>query len=125
MNRLWISLFTLGSASVAFAGWLAWLPALVLAGIGTFVSATLLIAWWREGRDYLPAKSLLMLPLYALWKVPMYAGLLRKGAPSEWVRTDRSPEAPVGWPAEQEPRRSAQDPPRQTRRSPRLRATRW
>ena len=29
------------------------------------------------------------LPLYVLWKIPLYLGLARRGAPSEWLRTGR------------------------------------
>jgi len=33
--------------------------------------------------------SLLMLPVYALWKIRLYVRLLVKGGPTAWVRTDR------------------------------------
>ena len=74
---------------VASVGLSNWMPPLALAGSGALAAVALMIAWWREGRDFLSLQTLLKLPMYALWKIPMYAGLARKGAPSEWLRTKR------------------------------------
>jgi hypothetical protein len=57
--------------------------------LGTNMLAAVVAAWWREGRAVLSAAALLKIPLYALWKVPMYVRLLNAGAPSEWRRTGR------------------------------------
>jgi hypothetical protein len=43
----------------------------------------------REGRRFASAGTLLRLPFYMLWKLPMYVGLARKGAPKDWLRTGR------------------------------------
>jgi len=32
---------------------------------------------------------LVRIPLYVLWKVPLYLGLARRGAPTDWLRTGR------------------------------------
>ncbi|UCH17129.1 MAG: glycosyltransferase family 2 protein [Burkholderiales bacterium] len=46
------------------------------------------IAWLRHGRQLLSARELLGLPLYVLWKLPVYAAYLI-GARAAWVRTKR------------------------------------
>jgi cellulose synthase/poly-beta-1,6-N-acetylglucosamine synthase-like glycosyltransferase len=76
----------------AVTGLTTWAPALALVVTGSFATFFLLLAWWREGRTTLSAGALLRIPLYAAWKLPMYAGLVRKGAPAEWNRTARAQE---------------------------------
>ena len=51
------------------------------------------ISWFRFGRDHVPAKALLGIPFYILWKIPLYFAFLVKPQ-AEWVRTarDASPE---------------------------------
>ena len=78
--------------AMAAAGALSWAPALVLGSIAILDAAALFIAWLREGRDYLSLKTLAKMPLYVLWKVPMYLGLVKRGAPAEWLRTERPTE---------------------------------
>ena len=47
------------------------------------------LAWFREGRRFASAATLLRLPFYVLWKLPMYLGLARRGAPRDWLRSGR------------------------------------
>jgi hypothetical protein len=67
----------------------AWWPVigqlvlLVLAMLAVFV------AWVREGRDFISLGVLARLPLYVIWKLPMYLGLARRGTPKEWLRSGR------------------------------------
>ena len=68
---------------------LAWWPVVTQSGLLVLALAAILIAWLREGRDYVSPGVLVRLPLYVLWKLPMYLGLARRGAPSEWLRTGR------------------------------------
>ena len=77
------------TAILAAVDWSNWLPAFALALAAAAAAALVLVAWAREGRPFLTPQALVRLPLYALWKVPMYLGLLRKGAPSEWRRAGR------------------------------------
>jgi cellulose synthase/poly-beta-1,6-N-acetylglucosamine synthase-like glycosyltransferase len=73
-------------AAVAGAG--SWpLAVQVAAGILAFLA--LALAWAREGRRFASGPTLLRLPLYVIWKLPMYLGLVRRGAPEEWLRTGR------------------------------------
>lgn len=79
----------LGAVVVALLGITSWLPALLLIGIGSLAAVALLLAWWREGRSFLSPAALIRLPLYPLWKLPMYLKLARSGAPRNWQRTER------------------------------------
>ena len=45
-----------------------------------------LLGWWHHGRQLLRAGDLLRLPLYALWKLPVYLAYA-SGRRSGWVRT--------------------------------------
>jgi hypothetical protein len=47
------------------------------------------LAWARDGREAVSAGTLLRIPLYVLWKIPVYLKLVR-GGQSEWVRTERT-----------------------------------
>jgi hypothetical protein len=76
----------------AIAGWSGGAPLLAAASTAALVGVALILAWWREGRQFVTPGTLLKLPLYAFWKVPMYLGLARKGAPSHWQRTRRTAE---------------------------------
>jgi cellulose synthase/poly-beta-1,6-N-acetylglucosamine synthase-like glycosyltransferase len=76
-------------AGLAALGVISWLPALVLSTTGGIAAVTLLLAWWREGRAFLSPAALARLPLYVLWKIPMYLRIVRSGAPKVWQRTER------------------------------------
>jgi cellulose synthase/poly-beta-1,6-N-acetylglucosamine synthase-like glycosyltransferase len=70
------------------AGGAAW-PAIVQVAIGIVAAFAVGLAWLREGRRFASAATLLRLPFYVLWKLPMYVGLARRGAPKDWLRTGR------------------------------------
>lgn len=76
------------SAVVAAAGASAAPLALALGGL-TLLGLSLAAAWWRFGRDVLPARHLVAVPAYVLWKLPIYAAYLLGGAERRWVRTQR------------------------------------
>lgn len=83
-----------GSFAIAFALSSVWLdhlrlPAAFLWGLLCFTFCGVLLAWARGGRRWLSARSLLSVPFYILWKVPIYARLLM-GKSVSWVRTDRT-----------------------------------
>lgn len=78
-------LLTLVGIALGGALW----PVLAQIATGTLAIVALALAWSREGRRFASGASLLRLPLYVLWKLPLYAGLARRGAPKEWLRTGR------------------------------------
>ena len=75
---------------LAAIGWAGWIPAMSLIFVATLMVFAILAAWAREGKAYLTLGTLVRLPFYVIWKMPMYLGLARLGAPSDWLRTDRS-----------------------------------
>ena len=73
----------------AAAAWSPARPAALLVSAGTMsFSVAIGLGWWRFGRHLLRAGELFKLPLYALWKLPVYGSYLA-GARSGWVRTQR------------------------------------
>ena len=47
------------------------------------------LAWLCEGRAFASLGAIASIPIYAARKLPIYARLLIRGAPRDWVRTDR------------------------------------
>lgn len=81
----------LGVTGLALVGGLvglSWLPALGAIAVGTLLVLAILIAWAGFARQELPAKVLLAIPVYLLWKIPVYLKFV-KGPESSWVRTAR------------------------------------
>ena len=52
----------------------------------------MLSTWARFGGDRLPLRYALMVPLYVLWKIPMYFTFFLKGKHKVWERTRRKGE---------------------------------
>jgi cellulose synthase/poly-beta-1,6-N-acetylglucosamine synthase-like glycosyltransferase len=78
----------LGAAIVALTGAdrspVALLGAsLVLAGFA------LTLGWSAGGSRFVSLGGLARAPLYLAWKLPLYLGFARRGAPKEWIRTER------------------------------------
>jgi cellulose synthase/poly-beta-1,6-N-acetylglucosamine synthase-like glycosyltransferase len=89
-------LMTLGIAALAATLVLALIGASILPAVALFallalVTIALGIAWAREGHIAVSAGTLLRIPLYLLWKLPVYLKLVR-GKQNEWVRTERGGE---------------------------------
>jgi cellulose synthase/poly-beta-1,6-N-acetylglucosamine synthase-like glycosyltransferase len=80
-------------AALAWVGLGVRLPFFLLAGSGAAAFLALLAVWLRFGRCYLPFQSLLVVPFYVLWKVPIYIGFFLRPQRS-WVRTERTSKAP-------------------------------
>jgi hypothetical protein len=66
-------------------------PALVLGSSTAGALILILAAWATNGRGVLSARALICVPLYALWKIPIYAGALRSRQVG-WNRTRRENE---------------------------------
>jgi cellulose synthase/poly-beta-1,6-N-acetylglucosamine synthase-like glycosyltransferase len=62
--------------------------ALSLAGVAATTLAVG-VAWSRFARSVVPASTLLLVPFYVAWKVPLYGLLLLKGKQRTWERTAR------------------------------------
>lgn len=79
--------FVLGTALALLAN-LRW-PIVVQVAVAALTFVALALAWIREGRRFASGATLLRLPVYVLWKLPIYLGLVRRGAPKEWLRSGR------------------------------------
>ncbi len=64
------------------------LPLQCLIFEGTLLLTAILITWANFGRSILSLKTLLSIPFYILWKLPMYFSFFKKPQ-QEWVRTQR------------------------------------
>ena len=85
---------TLAFAVSAVAAWFgaSVLPAAVLALGLCGVTLGVLAAWAAHGRAMIRASRLLTVPLYVLWKLPLYFAFFRRGRHGTWDRTERAPE---------------------------------
>ena len=79
----------IAAAALAIAGGGGWWPIIVQAVLLAAAGLAVFLAWLREGRRFVSLAVLARVPLYVLWKLPMYLGLARRGAPGEWLRTGR------------------------------------
>ncbi|MEM9482238.1 MAG: glycosyltransferase family 2 protein [Cyanobacteria bacterium P01_F01_bin.116] len=88
---LLVMLWVVGTVAVtALTLWLGntWLPALMLYSAGAGLCLAIGLAWSGFARQDIPLGKLLSIPLYILWKVPLYFKFL-KGPEAQWIRTDR------------------------------------
>lgn len=72
---------------LAMVGTTPW-PAIVLAGLIVAAMAGLALAWVAIGRPFLSGKAAIRLPVYLLWKIPLYMRLLAN-RPTAWLRPGR------------------------------------
>lgn len=65
-------------------------PAAFLVACGLFALNALLViaAWALHGRDHMTIGTIVRLPLYILWKLPIYLRFAR-GGETRWIRTER------------------------------------
>ena len=84
---LWLAGATAITAATLLLG-TPWLAAIVVygAGLGLFIAIGL--AWAGFARQDIPVGKLLSIPLYILWKIPLYFKFL-SGPEAKWIRTER------------------------------------
>ncbi|MDX2244713.1 MAG: glycosyltransferase family 2 protein [Leptolyngbyaceae cyanobacterium bins.302] len=87
---LLVMVWLLTSAIALIGVWLGAspLPAFLLGVTGGMIAVAILSAWAKYCRKQLPARTLLMVPLYVLWKIPLYFAFMFKRQKA-WVRTER------------------------------------
>jgi cellulose synthase/poly-beta-1,6-N-acetylglucosamine synthase-like glycosyltransferase len=66
-------------------------PALLLTAELGLIAAAVGAAWARHGREVLPLRQALQIPLYVAWKIPNYVAILTRRTREGWVRTERNP----------------------------------
>jgi hypothetical protein len=64
------------------------IPAILLAVQGLLILVSIVSAWAKFGRADISGSTLLSVPFYILWKIPLYLGFLLK-LQTKWVRTER------------------------------------
>jgi len=65
---------------------------LLLAIVASSIFAfSIVVAWWQYGRDLIPFRQLILAPLYAAVKIPLYARFLLNRE-RKWIRTKRGTE---------------------------------
>jgi hypothetical protein len=87
------SVLNMGVLTIGFLAVLAfdlsWWPIILHAVVLALAFCAVGAAWLGEGRSFLSCGALLRIPSYILWKLPLYATIARRGAPSEWLRSGR------------------------------------
>lgn len=83
---MWIAV--MGGALLAGALGVSWIPAIVLAIEGLLIFLSIVGAWAKFGRTDLPVLTLLAVPSYVLWKIPLYLAFLVRPQ-TKWIRTAR------------------------------------
>ncbi len=66
----------------------SWLPSILLAVSGSMLFTAIFGVWLKFGRAELSLRRLLEIPLYILWKIPLYLRFLIQPQ-KRWVRTER------------------------------------
>jgi len=70
------------------------MPVILLAITGLMILVSVVGAWAKFGRTEVSALTLLSVPFYILWKIPLYLTFLVQRQ-TEWVRTDNREDAPL------------------------------
>ncbi len=83
---IWLSVSIAMTLASALSG--TWLPAFICYGAGGALISAVILAWIRFAQSDLSLKMLLRVPVYILWKVPVYLKFVREPQ-VEWVRTRR------------------------------------
>ncbi len=87
---LLVMLWTAAMGGALLAGVLgnSWIPTVLLAMEGFLFSISIVAAWVKFGHTNLPMLTLLAVPLYILWKIPLYFAFLVQPQ-TKWIRTQR------------------------------------
>jgi len=91
---LQIAMLGLATAAASFGG--ASIVPAALSALGLLVvGSAVIISWIAFGRRTLAFRHLMLIPIYLVWKVPLYVALLLKGKQKRWERTERGIEPPT------------------------------
>jgi cellulose synthase/poly-beta-1,6-N-acetylglucosamine synthase-like glycosyltransferase len=81
-----LTLSVLMTLAAALSG--VWLPAFICYGAGGALLLAIILAWTKFAQNDLSLQTLLQVPVYILWKIPLYLKFVREPQ-VEWVRTRR------------------------------------
>ncbi|MDA0267919.1 MAG: glycosyltransferase family 2 protein [Cyanobacteria bacterium] len=87
---LWVMIGVGLTFTVGLLGWFAaiWTPLKMQTGADLLLVTDVLLAWLRWGRHDLSFGQLIAIPLYVIWKIPLYLTAFRRPQ-AAWVRTER------------------------------------
>ncbi len=91
LSLIVVALWSISAALYAGAG--MHYPLYLTTAALVMLVVSVLLAWARFGRRMLSLRDLLLAPVYALWKVPLYLRFLR-ARQAEWVRSKRDTDEP-------------------------------
>ena len=83
---LWALAMAVALAATRFG--ISQIPMIMVSSAGAMILIATVSAWAKHCRTDIPAKVLLTIPLYVLWKIPLYFSFLWKPQ-TKWVRTER------------------------------------
>lgn len=83
---VWLVAMVIAIVAAGFGG--SFLPLGILSVTGLLIAIAILASWAKFARQVLPATTLFSIPLYILWKIPVYVTFLFKRQQA-WVRTER------------------------------------
>ncbi|AFZ22120.1 glycosyltransferase family 2 protein [Allocoleopsis franciscana] len=78
----------MGGALLAGTLGASWMPSIFLAIEGQLIFISIASAWAKFGREDFPVQTLLSVPFYILWKIPLYLAFIIRRQ-KKWVRTER------------------------------------
>jgi len=83
---IWVAAFATSLLAAAFGT--SPIPAVFLGVQGLLILVSIVGAWAKFGRGDISGSTLLSVPFYILWKIPLYLGFILKRQ-TKWVRTER------------------------------------
>ena len=87
-NNILLVLAAFAASLLAVFFGISRLPAVFLGIEGLLILISIVGAWAKFGREAISGTTLLSVPFYILWKIPLYFGFLVKRQ-TKWVRTER------------------------------------
>jgi hypothetical protein len=64
------------------------IPVMISIAAGVALMSAIFTSWWKFSREDLPLNQLLSIPIYILWKIPLYLKFFVKPQ-KVWIRTQR------------------------------------
>ncbi|WP_293336771.1 glycosyltransferase family 2 protein [Microcoleus sp. CAWBG58] len=83
---IWLAAFAASILAAAIGA--STIPAILLGVQGLLILVSIVSAWAKFGRADISGATLLSVPFYILWKIPLYLGFILKRQ-TKWVRTER------------------------------------
>ncbi len=66
-------------------------PLYLSLGAVAAIGASVLLAWFTQGRELVPIRYALLVPGYVLWKLPLYVAFAARRKQATWEQTERTP----------------------------------